>query len=249
MNGFDADQLITDIASAPTPQARFAALVAGVEPLGIDTVNYGFFNTDAAKSAGSDIQFMTTMSDDWMTYYHDANLGLNDMHVVRLCAGKLTPYVWGTGTIGNIPEAQRKTSLEVAEAGLLSGMCIPLTNPLKPGVPVAAINFGAGLEETEFRAIMQEHGSKLTSLAHFMHHASILQIWCEQDGSQRLSVRERDCLQFVADGKRHDAIAHNLGIARVTVDVHLRSARKKLGAQTLSQAVARGLLFGELKQT
>lgn len=248
MDGFDADQLIADLTAAPTTQARFATLVAGVRPLGIETVNYGFFDSEAAVQAGGEIGFLTTMSDDWMAYYRDAGLAHRDFHVDRLRLGKFAPYVWSTSALADMPEAQKKVSFEGAEAGLVSGMCVSLGSPRNPAKPVAAINFGAALKGREFQKIVEAHGFKLASIAHIMHHASIRQIWASDGGDRGLSPRERDCLQFVADGKRHEAIAHALGLARVTVDLHLRGARKKLEARTLTQAVAKGVLLGVIRQ-
>lgn len=246
MDGFDAEQLIADMASAPTAVARFAALVAGVRPLGIETVNYGFFDSEAAIQAGAEVSFLTTMSDDWMAYYYDYKLERRDMHVDRLRSGKIAPYVWSAGMLAGMPEDQKRTALEGAEAGLVSGMCVPLGSRLNPARPVAAINFGAALDGRDFGEVARVHGLELASIAHILHNASIPQIRYADDTRRTLSSRERDCLQLVADGRRHEAIAHRLGLARITVDMHLRSARTKLEARTLSQAVAKGLLLGEI---
>ena len=53
-----------------------------------------------------------------------------------------------------------------------------------------------------------------------------------------LSDRERQCLEEVARGKRVQAISEKLDIAPVTVELHLKNSRIKLGASTLPQAVA-----------
>lgn len=61
-----------------------------------------------------------------------------------------------------------------------------------------------------------------------------------------LSVRQRECLAFLAEGLRPDEIAHRLGLSRVTIDLHLREARQKLEARSLYQAVARAVALGEI---
>jgi len=53
-----------------------------------------------------------------------------------------------------------------------------------------------------------------------------------------LSLRELDVLDHLSQGSRPDAIADSLGIAKVTVDFHIRNARLKLGARTATEAVA-----------
>ncbi|MGV3490976.1 MAG: helix-turn-helix transcriptional regulator [Devosia sp.] len=54
-----------------------------------------------------------------------------------------------------------------------------------------------------------------------------------------LSGRERDCLAYIADGFRDREIAEELGVSEATVRFHADNARKKLGASTRTQAVAR----------
>ncbi len=56
-----------------------------------------------------------------------------------------------------------------------------------------------------------------------------------------LSAREKEVLQWVAAGKSQPDIGIILSISVRTVEVHLRSAREKLGALTTSQAVARAI--------
>ena len=59
-----------------------------------------------------------------------------------------------------------------------------------------------------------------------------------------LSTREQDCLTYVATGCRVTEIAECLGIAETTVELHLRNARRRLGARTRDQAAARALVSG-----
>ncbi|MEM6638072.1 MAG: LuxR C-terminal-related transcriptional regulator [Pseudomonadota bacterium] len=61
----------------------------------------------------------------------------------------------------------------------------------------------------------------------------------EAPGSlEELSKRETDCLCLLAEGLRTEQIGLRLGIRPVTVDLHMRNARTKLGAQTREQALA-----------
>lgn len=56
-----------------------------------------------------------------------------------------------------------------------------------------------------------------------------------------MSDREHDCLTLVAKGWRVAQIADHLGVSEVTVNFHLRNARKKLGARTLPETVAKAI--------
>ena len=249
MNGFDSDGLIEDLARAETPAARFTALTAGLAQLGRATINYGFFDVQAAAVAQADITFLTTMSDDWMRYYMDRNLAQTDSHVLRVRAGKITPYFWGESIIDRLNSSgEHTTASEAMEAGLRSSLCVPLTSPMDPFAPVAGISLGSSMDESELKKIVQEHGPTLLSIAYLFHNASIRQIWQDQAGSAPLSQREKDCLQYLADGRRQDSIAEHLGLAGVTIEMHLRKARHKLRARTLNEAVAKALIFGEIRR-
>ena len=52
-----------------------------------------------------------------------------------------------------------------------------------------------------------------------------------------LSTRERDVLTLASEGLTSGEIAARLGLGRSTVETHVRSAMKKLGARTRAQAV------------
>jgi len=64
--------------------------------------------------------------------------------------------------------------------------------------------------------------------------------------SPDLTPRERDCLSSAARGMTYQEIAGALDVSPRTVEQHLASARRKLGAHSTAQAVAiatrRGLI-------
>ncbi|MGE4064135.1 MAG: helix-turn-helix transcriptional regulator [Rhodospirillaceae bacterium] len=67
--------------------------------------------------------------------------------------------------------------------------------------------------------------------------------------ARQLSGRERQCLQLLAAGFRRSAIAAKLGIKPVTVDLHIQNSRRKLGANTVEQAVALALMRSQIVLT
>ncbi len=62
----------------------------------------------------------------------------------------------------------------------------------------------------------------------------------------RLSQREKMCLEMIAQGRRVQAISGILAIAPVTVEMHLKNAKRKLGAVTTAEAVGRAIYLGEI---
>lgn len=59
-----------------------------------------------------------------------------------------------------------------------------------------------------------------------------------KNGTDSLSPREVEVITLLAGGMRTGQISQHLGIRCVTVDLHIRNARKKLNAATREQAVA-----------
>ena len=68
----------------------------------------------------------------------------------------------------------------------------------------------------------------------------------EPAGPPILSPRERECLSWLAGGCRNARIADRMGITVPTVEMHLASARRKLGAATREQALAQAIILREI---
>lgn len=60
---------------------------------------------------------------------------------------------------------------------------------------------------------------------------------------EKLTPRERDVLRWLAEGSQRQDIAHRLSISVPTVDMHAANLRRKLGATTLAEAVAKGIRY------
>jgi len=63
---------------------------------------------------------------------------------------------------------------------------------------------------------------------------------------QPLTLREKQVIALLAKGLRREQIATSLRIKAVTVDLHNKNSRKKLGAKTIVEAVAIALRRGYL---
>lgn len=235
------------VLSAADPVTRFAALSSTLGQIGFDQINYGFFDPEAARRDQAEIIFLSTMSESWLAHYFANALQLTDPHVMKVLAGNLTPYVWGETQMQALADPRLlSTARGIEEAGQRSAICIPLASPFAPAVPVAGITMGSSMHERDLAGVMGGHAWRLDSLVHLFHHMSLGGLHRLHMGLEPLTVRERDCLRYAADGLLQEAIAHRLDLARVTVETHLRNAKRKLKARTLSQAVARAIAFGDI---
>ena len=94
------------------------------------------------------------------------------------------------------------------------------------------LGFGRGALEDEQSLAIQVAGLALTER---------LMTFADEDARPpvRLTSRERDSLALVADGKTDWEISVILGVSEGTARFHVDNARRKLGAVTRAQAVAR----------
>lgn len=244
----DFGAVVEAIRGATAPADRFEVVTSALARMGIDQINYGFFNPAAASEAEAEVLFLSTMRSDWLSYYYERQMHLHDPHVVLVRQGNLMPYRWGGQAIAAISETNvRNAALEIEEAGIAAALCVPLASPLAPAQPIAGMTLGSSLAEKELKKLVGEASPHLVTLAHLFHEMSLGALHRQHLGAAALSPRERDCLRLIADGLKQDAVADRLGLAISTVELHLRNARRKMKARTLAQTVARALRFGEIE--
>jgi DNA-binding CsgD family transcriptional regulator len=65
--------------------------------------------------------------------------------------------------------------------------------------------------------------------------------------AERMTERQRECLQLAADGHSSADIGRRLALSARTVDDHLASACRHLGVRTRIQAVAAAVALGLIR--
>jgi DNA-binding CsgD family transcriptional regulator len=240
--------VVEAMTAAVDVDARFAVLTRALARLGLDQVNYGFFDPVAADEAQAQVLFLSTMERDWLQHYDDVALHRHDSMVITLRQGRLMPYRWGESVIARLDDPLSiDAARQAQEAGIRSALCVPLTSPLAPTRPMGAMTLGSSLhDERDLVDGLGELSAGLLALTQLFHALSRGPLVRDRSGARPLSVRERDCLTYLAHGLRQDAIAHRLGVSLGTVELHLRNARLKMAASSLAQAVARALTYGEI---
>jgi DNA-binding CsgD family transcriptional regulator len=226
------------------PEARWRVLTRGLARLGLDQVNYAFLDLatyDRMEARGDPA--MSTMRADWIQHYTERMYDMHDPLVGHVRAARYDPVVFETTTHYGPSQILN----EADEAGLAAGILIPLAGAPGTMGPGAGIVMGSGMNPAECRRLIDEHATLLVAVAHLFHAGTVGEMMRRRYGAARLTVRERDCLQAVAAGRRVSAIAHDLALAEVTVSLHLKNARQKLGARSLPEAVGRALLFQQIE--
>jgi DNA-binding CsgD family transcriptional regulator len=140
---------------------------------------------------------------------------------------------------GLLSHKQRRVLLESREAGLFTGVSIPLHGPrgetyvVSVAAERAAVARPANLGELQLRAVQFQ----LSYL-----HAKRLQ--AAAPSTIYVTDRERECLTWTARGKSAWTIGKILNISEHTVNFHLKRSMAKLGATNRIQAVVSALRLG-----
>jgi len=236
------------MAAAPTAVGRWNAFTTGLADIGLDQINYAFldFATYDRLAARGD-PAMSTMRRDWIEYYADRRYDLDDELVAHVRAGRFDPKFYRTSDARNFgrPEIMH----EAREAGMNTGFLVPLPGPWGDHLPAAGIVMGSSLGDVEAARITRDHAPNLIALAHVLHTSMSGELLRRRAGAAPLTGRERDCLQLTANGMRIARIADRLMLAEATVSLHLKNARKKLGARSLPEAVARAMIYNQIHVT
>ena len=92
-----------------------------------------------------------------------------------------------------------------------------------------------GYSQTDIDDIWAEHGPELILMNNVMNQ-KISSLPFERQG-RPLTPRQREVLQWVADGKTLQDIATIMDLNQATIEKHLRLARENLNADTTAQAI------------
>lgn len=191
----------------------------------------------------------------WSHVYLERNLFRYDP-VLQFAERRLLPFRWNTPEfVAALTVPQRRILLEAASAGIADGYTVPIHLPWTASAiraSFSAIPDSHSIDEHSYRAVQIMAVYLYASVA----HRQPLKAMGERGLQPRplLSMRERQCLELVADGKSDWDISQLLGISESTVHKHVESAKRRLGVSTRIQAVVwavqhREICFGDVVQS
>lgn len=235
-----------NLETAQTLAERWRVAERYLNQLGIDMPIYMFLNPRAPQETQ---MVFSSMPECWSAHYLSEDLAIHDPFL-KTCA-TLRPTATGAEYLEQnlhmLTEAEQNFINQAAEAGLRSGISSTLKR-INPGA-FGGWNFGSSLRRAEFEKLMREVQPNLHLAGMIMHQYFLEAQSAEAQTPAQipiLSPREREALLFLGQGLRIAEIAFRMGIRKVTVDLHLKTARQKLGAATREEALAKAISTGEI---
>ncbi len=234
---------LTKLDSAYTVDATWAATVAHLEGLGVERVHYAY-GPAQWPAGGTDMLVRRSNLPGWWLEHYAAN-GYNAVDpAVAHCRRTDRPLLTGPEFITpDMDPAQVRFLEESRAVGARSGIVVPL-RLRHGGRRFGGFSCQTRFPRREFERWFAKVGPAL-QIAMFYADARVVDLMLEAEAEAvRLSPRERECLLWLAKGLRNDRIAERMGVSRPTVEMHLAHARRKLGAATREQALAKAVALG-----
>ena len=185
------------------------------------------------------VQGYANYPDRWKLHYMKRNLHRVDP-TIHKSALSIAPVDWGRF---EKDEKFRAVFFAAEDFGISAqGLTVPIRGPYGDR---GLLSVTRACSATEWEKLKRHIMGDLQVAAVHLHDAVMRSDILSQALRQpRLSRREIEVLQWVAAGKSQFDIGDILNISHRTVEVHLRSAREKLGTLSTVQAVGRAIGLG-----
>ncbi|MGG7646362.1 LuxR family transcriptional regulator [Rhodovulum sp. YNF3179] len=239
---------IREITLARSMEDVWARHIDKMAEFGFDRMIYGFtrFRSTVTMADMHDAVILTNHSEDYRRAYIDEGL-YTQAAMVRWAAENPGALSWAYAAErmqrGLLSDEERRV-LEFNRAhGLTAGYTISFKG-------VSAISIGAiglcarsGMSQEAVDALWAISGGEIVAMNNVMH-LKLLQLPYRK--GDRLSPRQREVLQWVADGKTVQDVACVMGLTAATVEKHLRRARQALDAETTAHAIMKAAIQNQI---
>lgn len=217
--------LVDRIVQASTPEEAWKAYLDESSSFGL---THGYLGS-LPRDIPSDIHIIdSVLPRGYLAGYTANKLRTGDMATARARADA-SPFVWQLSdwTNGKLTPAQLCWRDHCSMYGITGGLCIP---DFAPGGPYLLALLGQA-------AIMSAHDRMALCFAGHELVVRLRDILGPMAAPAWLSLREKQCLEWVAAGKTDWEIGVILSLSEKTVNVYINRAKSKLGVKSRAQAV------------
>ena len=214
---------------------RYLSGLAG--KFGFSNVTYFFLSSKTVT--GSPGKLLTTYAKDWQSHYFSRNY--DEIDPILLVGMKsFLPVDWAM-----IPKAKKRAQRffgEAMEFGISDrGVTVPVRGVTGE---TALVSLNAEGGKSDWTSYLKHHMSDITYFA-FLLHGEILEsiIRSSEKRSVTLTKREKQVLEWAAEGKTSWDTATILGLSYRTVEFYIGNAASKLGTVTKTQTVSRAMSY------
>lgn len=225
--------LAARINAAPTIPSAWDSYMSAAGEVGLTCGMACFFQSH--KSIG-ETTFASSCPSGWMQNY--VQQGYQDVDPrVPMAAEAITSFTWRLSDWDGVLKGKQLAWRDDNEAaGFLGGMIVPdhRSHPLK----IIALCGNPGTIDPQDQKVLYYTGLEM------LDRMQALGLTPEPEEPVTLSGRERECLQWIAEGKSDWEVGTILSISEKTVGTHVDRAKHKLKVATRAQVIVAALRRG-----
>jgi len=241
-------KLLGRISQAASVDAVWDSCIPYYRQLGFARVNYTYSKFLSENSYGhpEDALFLTTNSPEYLRFFTRDKFYTKTplFHWVLNNEGACTwRWVHEAYAAGTLTRAEAETVRANLANGILAGITISFPSAARRAKAGLGLIADPGMDDDDVDRIWGAKGEEILAVANMMH-LKISQL--PLTTRSRLTGRQREALEWVADGKTSQDIAVLMGVSVAMVEKHLRLAREALDVETTAQAVAKGALLNRI---
>lgn len=247
----DVLPLIVAMAEEGSMSGVWAKATGFFAAIGFARCNYGYTRFLHGRSIGdpNDALFLTTLDAEYTRrYFADGFFARTPVFRWAQRNSGACTWAWVRRALaeGRLTPEEMDALRQNAEMGVTAGISVSFPEQSSRSKGALGLIADPGLDEDAVERIWAAERDAILAVAHAMH-LRIIQF--PQPSSLRpLTDRQREALEWVADGKTAQDIALLMGISAAMVEKHLRLAREALNVETTAQAVAKGAIMNVIFQ-
>lgn len=243
--------LINEIAQAHSAEHAWKRATDFFAAEGFRRVNYGYTRFRSLRSVGDpdDALFMSTCDADYAQRYFRGRFYTRTpvYHWAEANEGACTwAWVKTAALEGRLTPDEIAALHENLRAGVTAGITISFPANSTRSKGALGLIADPGLNDEAVEKIWAHRRPQIEAVANIMH-LKLIQFPIAAR-TRPLTMRQREVLEWVADGKTSQDVALILGISAAMIEKHLRLAREVLSVETTAQAVAKAALLNLIFQ-
>lgn len=243
--------LLNRIAATGSIDEAWGMAAAFFASLGFQRANYGFTRFRHLKTIGDpdDALFLSTCDADYVQRYFRGGFYARTpvFRWAEQTSGACTwTWVKDAFEAGKLSAEEADAVRQNAAMGVTAGISVSFPETSSRSKGALGLIADAGLGHAEVDQIFAAKREEILAAANMMH-LTIVHL-PQLSRHRALSPRQREALEWVADGKTTQDVAMLMGVSAAMVEKHLRLAREALAVETTAQAVAKGALLNMIFQ-
>ena len=247
----DVLALLSQIADATAVGQVWTVATGFFAGMGFGRVNYGYtrFLSDRTIGSPEDVVFLTTADAEYARRYFSGGLYARTpiFRWAQQNSGACT-WAWVRGAMerGELTADEMDAVKQNLAMGISAGITVSFPETSTRAKGALGLIADPGLDHAAVERIWEASGQEILAVANMMHLKIV-----NMPGANRrrhLTQRQREALEWVADGKTTQDVAVLMGVSPAMVEKHLRLAREALDVDTTAQAVAKAALLNLIFQ-